>query len=176
MGIFGRFRKKHNGAPASSAGPESLHLMPSGKDSGVLSSGAAKGIDSIYAFLQYDYESRGYSDALTNPDESYRSDNIRLIQHDLMILIDRTATYYETLLRETDFHISSRSRAGLIDLVEELKIRKEVTSDHLVKVKQIKEEALKGEGATQRIVLSYQRGFMRGLYAISQSKLFNGNI
>ena len=147
-----------------------------GNDSSLFNPGETKGLDSIYAFLQNDYESRGYNDALINPDESYKSDNIRLIQHDLMILIDRTATYYETLLRETDFHISSRSRAGLIDLVEELKIKKEVTADHLGKVHQIKAEASKGEGASQRIVLSYQRGFMRGLYAISQSKLFNGNL
>ncbi|MGE5419517.1 MAG: hypothetical protein ACM3UT_04985 [Chloroflexota bacterium] len=176
MGLFSRLRKTHNGTPAGSAVPGSLEKTPSGQDSGFFSSGSNKGIDSIYAFLQYDYESRGYNDALTNPDESYRNDNIRLIQHDLMILIDRTATYYETMLRETDFHISSRSRAGLIDLVEELKIRKEVTSDHLGKVRQIREEASKGDGASQRIVLSYQRGFMRGLYAISQSKLFNGNL
>lgn len=176
MGLFNRLRKKHNGAPAGSALPDSLQKIPSGQDPGLMPTGATKGIDSIYTFLQFDYESRGYNDALTNPDESYRNDNIRLIQHDLMILIDRTATHYETLLRETDFHISSRSRAGLIDLVEELKIRKEVTSDHLGKVKQIREEASKGEGASQRIVLSYQRGFMRGLYAISQSKLFNGNL
>jgi len=180
MGLFNRFRKRNNGNPVSSGNNEGVQkLSPgsvTGKELSLIHSNGLGGIDDIYTFLQYDYESRGYNDALTNPDESYKNDNIKLIQHDLMILIERTLTHYETMLRETDFHISSRSRAGLIDLVEELRIRKEVTSNHLEKVKQLRSEASAGSGSSQRIVLSYQRGFMRGLYAISQSKLFNGKI
>jgi hypothetical protein len=134
------------------------------------------GLDAIYSFFQDDYETRGYNDALTNPDESYKSDNIRLFNHDLLILIDRSANYYDNFLKELDFHISSRTRAGLIDLVEELKIRKDIIRDLLEKIKVIKEEAVSGTGSTQRIALSYQRGFMRGLSAISQSKMFKRTI
>lgn len=183
MGLFSRFSRNSNHVPDEKiAIPESIvpaageSKVPSASGTSVLPGNVTKGLDSIYAFLQYDYESRGYQDALTNPDESYKNDNISLIKFDLLILIDRTAAWYETLLKETDFHISSRARAGLIDLVEELKIRREVTANHLERVRQIREEALSGAGSTERIVLSYQRGFMRGLYAISQSKLFNGNI
>ena len=85
---------------------------------------AGKGIDEIYAFLQEDYELRGYNDALTNPDESYRTDNINLLKFDLNIVIQKVTTYYEDMLKELDFHISSRGRAGLIDLVDVLKTRK----------------------------------------------------
>lgn len=180
MGLFNRLRKKNNGIPVSTGDAGGIQKLAAaggnGQEFNLLPAGGTKGLDAIYAFLQYDYESKGYNDALTNPDESYRNDNTRLIQHDLMILIERTETFYETMLKETDFHISSRSRAGLIDLVEELRIRKDVTIGHLEKVRQIKAEAAAGGGASQRIVLSYQRGFMRGLYAISQSKLFNGNL
>lgn len=134
---------------------------------------ASIGLDAIYRFFQDDYESRGYNDALANPDESYKTDNIRLFKHDLLILIDRSLNYYESFIKELDFHIGSRTRAGLIDLVEELKIRKEIVTDLLGKIRLIKEEAASGEGPIQRIALSYQRGFMRGLSAISQSKMFN---
>jgi hypothetical protein len=174
MRLFGRFKKKNNVAPEISS--DNTSGMPVSLTGGDLSGNSSKGLDAIYAFLQYDYESRGYNDALTNPDESYRNDNISLFNQDLQILIDRSITWYETLLKETDFHISSRSRAGLIDLVEELKIRREVTADHLSKARKLKEDVLNGSGGSKRIELSYQRGFMRGLYAISQSKLFNGNI
>jgi hypothetical protein len=174
MRLFGRFKKKYNGAPEITS--DNTQGMPVSLTGGDLSGNPAKGLDAIYAFLQYDYESRGYNDALTNPDESYRNDNISLFNQDLQILIERTITWYETLLKETDFHISSRSRAGLIDLVEELKIRRAVTADHLAKARKLKEDVLNGSGGSKRIELSYQRGFMRGLYAISQSKLFNGNI
>lgn len=134
---------------------------------------AGAGIDAIYAFLQFDYEARGYSDALTNPDDSYRNDNISLLRQDLFILIDKSLTYYEGMLKEVDFHIGSRSRAGLVDLVEELKTRREMVTDHLGKIRTMKEEAVKGNGAVTRITLSYQRGFMRGLSALTQSNVLN---
>lgn len=137
------------------------------------SNGETKGIESIYAFLQADYESKGYNDALTSPDDSYKADNIRLIKWDLQILVQRVNTYYEDMIRELDFHISSRSRAGLIDLVEELKTRKEMVHEHMEKVTQIEKEMETGTGMTQRILLSYQRGFMRGLSALTQSNVMN---
>jgi len=134
---------------------------------------AEKGLDTVYSFFLNDYESKGYNDALANPDESYKSDNIKLLNHDLFILIERTSTYYEDLAKETEFHISTRSRAGLIDLVEELKIRMQIINDHRNKLADIKNEALNGKGAIERIGLSYQRGFMRGLSSISQARIFN---
>jgi hypothetical protein len=134
------------------------------------------GLDAIYAFLQADFESKGYNDALTNPEESYKADNLKLLNHDLLILIDRSANYYESFLKELDFHIGSRSRAGLVDLVEELKIRKDIILEHQTKIQQIKAEAVNGNGPSERISLSYQRGFMRGLAAISQSKMFKRNL
>jgi hypothetical protein len=146
-------------------------VLPDAKSLKLTMSGD-EGLDSVYAFLQSDYESKGYNDALTNPDESYRNDNIRLLNHDLLILIDRTSSYYEDLAKEVQFHISSRSRAGLIDLVEELKIRMQIVNDHREKLKAIREEAAGGKGAIERIALSYQRGFMKGLSSISQAKVF----
>lgn len=131
------------------------------------------GIDAIYAFLQADYETRGYNDALTNPDESYKNDNIKLFQYDLQILIQRSFMYYDDKVKEIDFHIGSRTRAGLIDLVEELKIKRELVLEHTSKVKQLQHDTESNTGMSERIKLSYQRGFMRGLAAISQTKVMN---
>jgi len=184
MGLLSVFRKKNNDIPEKIAVNQagvSNDLYKFGKEPGIRNAeffpgDGSIGLDAIYAFFQDDYESRGYNDALTNPDDSYKTDNIRLFHHDLLILIDKSLNYYESFLKELDFHIGSRTRAGLIDLVEELKIRKEIVSDLLGKIKVIKEEAVNGNGPTQRIALSYQRGFMRGLSAISQSKIFNRSL
>lgn len=182
MALFNFLRKKNHNTDGNDGNPVGIHKEllspgdPAGYNTSLISGNGTRGLDAIYAFLQYDYESRGYNDALTNPDESYKADNIMLFHHDLIILIDKSSTYYEDLLKEVDFHINSRTRAGLIDLVEELKIRREMVLDHIEKVKVIRKEAVSGTGSTQRIALSYQRGFMRGLSAISQSKLFNGNL
>lgn len=174
MGLFSR--RKNNSAVPGSPNPDAASEHGNISNHLMFSENGSKGLDSIYAFLQSDYESKGYNDALINPDESYRNDNIRLIRQDLMILIDRTLNYYETMIRETDYHISTRSRAGLLDLVDELKMKKDLLQSHIEKVNGIKKEAATETGASERIVLSYQRGFMRGLYAISQSKFFNGKL
>lgn len=177
MGLFRKSSKNNNGNAVNAGDAAGMNLNAGQSfSSGTVAINGSKGLDAVYEFLQFDYESRGYNDALTNPDESYKADNIKLFHHDLIILLDRSMVYYDGLLKDIDFHISSRSRAGLIDLVEELKIRKEVVLDHISKLKVIKQEAVTGSGATQRIALSYQRGFMRGLSAISQSKLFNRNL
>src|SRR5512133_2330530 len=159
MGLFSR-RKNNSSAPGSLQ-PQSIPGSDNLSNQLLFSENGTKGLDAIYAFLQSDYESKGYNDALTNPDESYKNDNIRLIRQDLMILIDRSVNHYETLIKETEYHISTRSRAGLLDLVDELKMKKELLQNHIEKVNQLKSEAALETGATQRIVLSYQRGFMR---------------
>lgn len=180
MGLLSVFRRKNHTPDKITDNPVTINneLYKFGKEPGIRNAeffpgDGSIGLDAIYSFFQDDYESRGYNDALTNPDDSYKTDNIKLFHHDLLILIDKSLNYYESFLKELDFHIGSRTRAGLIDLVEELKIRKEIVGDLLGKIRIIKEEAVSGNGPTQRIALSYQRGFMRGLSAISQSKIFN---
>jgi len=137
------------------------------------SNGEAKGIESIYNFIQADFESKGYNDALTSPEDSNKKDNMRLIQLDLEILVQKIDTYYKDSIREIDLHVNSRTRAGLIELVEELKTRKEMVLEHMIKVDEIKKEMQTSTGMTQRIILSYERGFMRGLSALTQSRIIN---
>lgn len=182
MGLFSFFKKNQNAngeldtrerlqTPLSIASEYSI-MNEENKPSEVQHNNVV-GIETIYKFLQSDFESKGYEDALINPDDSYKTDNFLLIKYDLQILLHQVSTYHDDLLRELDFHIQSRSRAGLIDLVEELKNRKEMVNEHVGKVLQIKKE-LEGEsGMTQRILLSYQRGFMKGLSAITQSNVLN---
>jgi hypothetical protein len=186
MGLFDFFKKNHpktislNGDGFSGNGhseiPKEIFIEerePQDQSPPLHTNGVTRGIEAIYAFLQADYESKGYSDALTSPDDSYKTDNIKLIKMDLEILVQKVNTYYEDLIRELDFHISSRSRAGLIDLVEELRTRKEMVVEHMGKVSQVKGEMETDAGMTQRILLSYQRGFMRGLSALTQSNVLN---
>ena len=174
MGPLRLFSKKPHQNPDLITEGQEINPMSlaSGKLTNLPENGE-KGLDNVYAFFLNDYESKGYHDALTNPDESYKSDNIKLLNHELFILIERTSSYYEDLAKEMEFHISTRSRAGLIDLVEELKIRMQIINDHRGKLTEIKKEALTGTGAIERIGLSYQRGFMRGLSSISQAKVLN---
>jgi hypothetical protein len=132
-----------------------------------------KGIEAIYSFLQADYESKGYNDALINLDENYETDSIKQILLDLRILIQQVRTYYEDLTRELEFLITSKGRGGGNETVEEFKYRKGLIHEHISKVEEIRKDMGNKDGVTQRLILSYQRGFKRGLAALAQSDLLN---
>lgn len=133
----------------------------------------ATGIEIIYNFLQGDYESKGYGDALTNSDDSYKTDNIKLIKLDLQILIRKVNTYYEDIRTNIESHITTRSRSGLMDLVQDLEAQKMKIEEHIATIQQIKDEIESETGLSYRVILSYQRGFMRGLTALTQTQVFD---
>lgn len=132
-----------------------------------------KGILSIYHYLESDFESKGFDDSMISPDESYKKENIRLIKFDLEIIIQKVRIYHDSLLKEIDFHIASRSRAGLVDLVEELKSRKTDLLEHIQKVNEIENSLKSNSGYCERAILSYQRGFMKGMASITQASLLS---
>ena len=176
MGFFSFLNNKPASTPPVESAALPGEIPGSEKDSreGVVSAdNNATGLEAIYAYLQGDYESKGFNDALTNPDDSYKQDNIRLIRFDLQILLQKVSTYYEDLTSELELHITTRSRAGLVDLVEELETRKRMVTEHKEKVAQIQAGMEQESSMVNRIILSYQRGFMRGLSALSQSRVLN---
>lgn len=133
----------------------------------------SKGILAIYHYLEGDFERRGFDDAMISPDESYKKENIRLIKYDLEIIIQKVRIYHDSLLKEIEFHIASRSRAGLVDLVEELQSRKTDLLEHIQKVNEIEVSLKSNEGYCERAILSYQRGFMKGMASITQASLLS---
>lgn len=172
MGIFNFFNKKQEHA--------ALLRLPAENNPTLEESEQAKtqapptqGIQLLYDYLQADFERQGYQDSLISPDESYKQDNLKLIKYDLQILMHQVNTYHETVLKDLDFHISSRTRAGLIDLVEELKIKKIDLLAHRVKVQELERDLGQNTGLCERAILSYKRGFMKGMAAITQTYLTN---
>lgn len=176
MGLFKFFKKNGTIAGNNGDGTKELQIPNTGFNDNQGSSqinDRNNGIEQIYLFLQADYEGRGYGDALVNPDDSYKTDNIRMIKLDLQILIDKINTYYDNIISELSLHIITRSRAGLVDLVKELEARKKLVEDYKSKIKVLTENMNDENGMCQRIILSYQRGFMRGLSAITQLNVLN---
>ncbi len=130
-----------------------------------------KGIDAVYDFMQNDFEQQGYEDALAMPDWKYMQDNVELIMHDLRIIIQKACSWYEEELLKFEYHIATRSRAGLMDLVEELKAKQNILRTAYEKVKEIGLNSVDIVGMPLKMKLAYEKGFRRGLEAISRSTL-----
>lgn len=133
------------------------------------------GIYFLYEFLEKNYEAKGYGDALVNPDTTHLEQNIESLKNDLERTIRKVKTFYEDSIREINFHISSRSRSGMIDTVEELTMKKETAEIHINQVKEIAEEVKNNRGLGQGIIISYTRGFRNGLAAISHHSILRRN-
>jgi hypothetical protein len=130
-----------------------------------------KNLDSIYDFCSIDFEERGYQDALINPDSSYKNDNLNLLIEDLSMIINQAKNNYSTSLKTLNFHIKTRKDAGLIDIVDELQTKKSILEQHKDEVLRIEDETQKNTGIVERLKLSYNRGFNRGLASISKEIL-----
>lgn len=133
------------------------------------------GINLLFQFLERNHESKGYDDALVNPDATHLQQNIDALKNDLERTIRKVKTFYEDFIREINFHIASRSRSGMIDTVEELTVKKETAEQHIKQVLEIEEEAKNNKGVGQSIVISYTRGFKNGLAAISHHSILKKN-
>ncbi|WP_276090313.1 hypothetical protein [Pedobacter sp. JY14-1] len=130
-------------------------------------------LDYLYSFLDRDMESKGYDDALMNPDSYHLEQNLDAIRKELMRTVKRVKTFYEDFIREIDFHIESRTRSGMIDTVEELKMKKNTAESHIDKVLEIEADALNKTGDSEGIIISYTRGFRNGLAAISHHTIIS---
>lgn len=133
-------------------------------------------IELLFRFLDRNHEAKGYDDALINPDASHLEQNILSLKNELTRTIRKVRTFYEDFISEIDFHIASRSRSGMIDTVEELKMKKGIAESHMKKVTEIAEDAENNRGDSQGIVMSYTRGFKNGLAAISHHSILKKNL
>ncbi|WP_343669087.1 hypothetical protein [Chitinophaga sp.] len=128
-------------------------------------------INMLFTFLDKNLEVQGYDDAMINPDTVNLQENIAAIKSELLRTIRKVKTFYESFIREINFHIESRGRSGMVDTVEELKMKKQIAEDHIKKVIEIETDTKNNEGDSQGLILSYTRGFKNGLAAISHHNI-----
>lgn len=130
----------------------------------------------IFDRIRRDYELEGYNDALGTADNKYRDDNISIIKLDLIADIQEAEIDIKEYLKEVEFHIQSRKKADLHDLVEELESKKEICLERLKTMDGIKKDVENETGSATRIILAYKRGFNKGLAALSVANILNRNI
>lgn len=125
----------------------------------------------LYVFLEKDYQQEGYNDALSNPDMSSMEEKVKLIRMQLDITIAKVKTAYSGVLRNINFHIESRSRNGMVDIVDELISKRTTIEEEISKVLEVEQGAKSESGISETVIMSYKLGFKNGYAAISHSQL-----
>lgn len=130
-------------------------------------------IDLIYQYLKDDYETKGYEDALCNPDRSYKEMNKILIRSNLEVMLRQVNLKYKTFLSEIDSQIEARQQSGLIDVVDQLKSKSILYKEHLRLLQEMDNDLINNKPYMVGMLLSYERGFLRGLAALSMEVIKN---
>ncbi|WP_026902431.1 hypothetical protein [Pedobacter glucosidilyticus] len=189
MGLFSFFNRKEGAAGSKALIPETPPLpeIPENifvetekpqanySEQTVTASSVENGITLLFQFLERNHESKGYDDALINPDTMHLQQNIEALKNDLERTIKKIKTFYEDFIREINFHIESRSRSGMVDTVEELTVKKDTALSHIQQILEIEEDAKNDKGLGQGVIISYTRGFRNGLAAISHHSIMKRN-
>lgn len=147
------------------------HSEPTETNHTVIAYGTRLPIDIIYSFLKEDYEGKAYNDAITNPDKSYKENNLAIIRSDLEVKFKQVLVKYADMLEEIEFHIQSRRNAGLTDIVEQLISRKQTYTRHVEEIDRMQADLDRGELYMVGIFKSYEVGFTRGLASLSLHSL-----
>jgi len=124
-------------------------------------------INLLFGFMDRNHEAKGYDDALINSDSSHLAQNLEALKNELERTINKVKTFYEDFIQEIDYHIASRSRSGMVDIVEELEMKKNIALSHMQKISEIENSTNNNTGDCKGILISYTRGFKNGLAAIS---------
>lgn len=181
MGLFSFFNRKNgkiNGIDTEKLPdiPENVFVEKEGyqensNEDKLSSESSDNGINVLFRFLEKSHESKGYDDALINPDSTHLDQNIEALKSDLRRIINKQKIFYQDFIREINFHISSRQRSGMVDTVEELAVKKETAESHIAQILEIENDMSNSKGVAQGVFISYTRGFRNGLAAISHHSI-----
>ena len=152
MGLFSFFNRKNgkiNGIDTEKlpAIPENVFVEKEGyqensNEDKLSSESSDNGINVLFRFLEKSHESKGYDDALINPDSTHLDQNIEALKSDLRRIINKQKIFYQDFIREINFHISSRQRSGMVDTVEELAVKKETAAAPRISVNNLRAAVL----------------------------------
>ncbi|MFV0419452.1 MAG: hypothetical protein ACK5KT_12065 [Dysgonomonas sp.] len=133
--------------------------------------GTGMPIDAVYAYVEKDYEQEGYDDAICNPDSSYKESRKIIIRSGLNRRFEQVRLRYKNDLREIDVQISTVEQQGMMNTSSVLRARRETYSEHLAKIDEMEKRLKEDDIQLLSMLDSYDRGFLRGLAAISQTFL-----
>lgn len=131
--------------------------------------GTGMPIDAIYAYIQDDYEQEGYSDAMCNADMAYKESKKEIIKNGLKMLFEQVRLRYESDIRDINVQIDIVDIQGLTTSSMSLKARRDTYNEHLKKINDMELSLDREDKKMMNMIASYERGFLKGVDAKSES-------
>lgn len=173
MGIFDRFIRRKGQEISPSANNEvQVNYDDSGEKKNIirhtveqydLSTGLP--IDSVYAFMNTNWESEGQTDAFNNSDVIHMEEKIKFITNRLHRYISIAELKYDDLIHKATANIDTLSKLGMTMSVSEQESEIKRYKEHKEKLEEIK------EGNSEEVLINtYRCGFMIGVKKLINDK------
>jgi len=120
--------------------------------------------------LDHDYDLLGKNDAFSNPNSSYMDLGIKLLKAELVTSLLNLNGKVGKRIDQINAWIIMHKGLGQVDSVNRLEAIKKYLEEFVKRVELIKNGMKNGTGESARITISYRRGFIKGIEAISYSK------
>lgn len=127
--------------------------------------GTGMPIDVIYDFLNSDFETQGYEDAMANDDVSYRNTKEEVIINNLKVLMRRILLRYQDENHRTDMQMKNAEAACALSTVELLHNRQQTFLKHIEEIENMQRQLNERAPQMMAMINSYRCGFMKGIAA-----------
>ena len=126
-------------------------------------------IDIIYGFLNKDYESKGYEDAILNSNLTFRDMNIKIIRHKILMVFREINLKYEAMKQDFETRIETCNSAGLLTTATDLNKQLAVIYAHIKELSRLENDFQNNAKEASVSIMSYECGFLRGVSTIAMA-------
>ncbi len=126
-------------------------------------------IDIIYGYLQKNYESKGYDDAMLNSDLTFRDMNMNIIRNKILMVIHEINLNYNSMKQDLDTRIGTCNAAGLLTTVADLNKQMAIINAHKDELSRLEHDFRNNANEASVPLMSYECGFLRGVSTIAMA-------
>lgn len=132
-------------------------------------------IDVIYSYIREDFEKRGYDDAMANGNASYMKTGKEQIENELRTLFKQITRKYRDEIVRFGPMIANTKALLMTEMASQLESRMNIYSEHIAEIENMKKLLDEHDPEIIKMTQSYERGFTRGITAITSTLLNNLN-
>ena len=125
----------------------------------------------VYRRLGEDWETKGYTDAKSFPETSYKESNKMAIVEKLSLLIEECIIKYDDKIVEMETLIEQSRKNGFVETLNRQMRQKDILTRHLKELEELAKDVKNKGNKTKVILTSYDMGFARGIASIGDERV-----
>lgn len=125
--------------------------------------GTNMAIDSIFAYIEKDWEEQGRQDALKNPDANYMQTKVDMIRETLKRRFEQVRLRYKKDIRNYEAQLQNLQQLGLANSKLQIEAYLTTCKEHLEKIDDMQRKLEAGDSSMTTMMDSYKRGFSMGV-------------